>query len=90
MDVEIAAVLQKKPSVIPKETTNDVTKMKLRKIHRDNWSVAFQKSNRDGENVKKFLFSCLNYIVVITEKCKVNAAADKKCFTDMIKWYITV
>ncbi|CAI9281048.1 unnamed protein product [Lactuca saligna] len=100
MDVEIATILQKKPTFEPKESPNDVTKMSLGKIEKDNLSVTFQQSANEGSNFKKFLFSlsdkhlystsCLNYIVVITGQCKVNDVATKKCFIDMIKWYILV
>ena len=98
MDVEIVAVLRKKPIVQPKEAPNDISKMKLGKIRKDNWSVGFQL--REGEKVQMCLFflsdkhiystSCLNYILGITEQCKANDTADKKCFTDMIKWYILI
>ncbi|CAI9289698.1 unnamed protein product [Lactuca saligna] len=88
MDVEIVAILRRKPTVLPKEAPNDVSKMKLKRIQKDNWSVAFQQSARDGTNVHKFLFSLsekhlysssyLNYIVGITDQYKVNDVADKK------------
>lgn len=84
----------------PKETTNDVSKMKLGRIQKDNWSMAFQQSSRDGTNVQNCLFSlpdkhlystsCLNYILGITNKCKANDDVDKEGFADMIKWYIQV
>lgn len=57
IDVEITTVLLKKPTVEPKETMNDVTKMKLKRIQKDNWSVAFQQSDREGKYVQKCLFS---------------------------------
>ncbi|CAI9262157.1 unnamed protein product [Lactuca saligna] len=100
MDVEIAAVLLRKPSVEPKETTNDVIKMKFGRIQKDNWTVAFQQSDREGKKVQKCLFSlpnkhlystsCLNYVLGITKQCKANDATDKKCLANMIKWYIIV
>ncbi|CAI9285120.1 unnamed protein product [Lactuca saligna] len=95
MDVEIMAVLWKKPTVQPKEALNNVTKIKFGRIQKDNWSVTFQESDKDGTNVQKCLFSlldkhlystsCLNYIVGIIEQCKTNVVADKKCPVDMIK-----
>ncbi|CAI9274747.1 unnamed protein product [Lactuca saligna] len=100
MDVGIADAVRKKPYVLPKEAMNDVTKMKLERIHRDNSSVTLQQSNRDGTNIHKCIFSlpdnhlystsCQNYIVGITEQCKENNVPNKKCFSNMIKWYITV
>ncbi|CAI9284051.1 unnamed protein product [Lactuca saligna] len=53
MDVEITVELQKKPTVQPKEAPNDVSKMKLKKIHKDNWSMGFQENARYGTNVQK-------------------------------------
>ena len=32
----------------------------------------------------------MNYIMDLTKSCKANDAADLKCFSDMIKWYIFV
>ncbi|CAI9293781.1 unnamed protein product [Lactuca saligna] len=82
MDVELAVVLRNKPFVLPKEALKDISKMKLGRIHRDNWSVAFQQSDRDGMNVHKCLSSlrdkhlystsCLNYIMSITKQCKLT------------------
>ena len=43
MDVEIVAVLRKKPNVLPKEAPNDINKMSPGKIEKDNWSVAFKQ-----------------------------------------------
>ena len=34
--------------------------------------------------------SCLNYVLGITEKYNANDVVAKKCFVDMIKWYIQV
>ena len=98
MDVKIVIMLRKKPTVLPMEALNDINKMRQGKMEKDNWSVTFQKSSRDGTNVHRCLFclpdkhlystSCLNYVLEITKKNKGNDAADKKCFTYMIKWYI--
>lgn len=100
MDVEIAVVLRKKPTVQPKEAPSDISKMKMGKIIRDNWSVMYQTSTREDLNVQKCLFfllekhlysiSLLKYILGITKQYKPNDVADKKCFADMIKWYIIV
>ncbi|CAI9284265.1 unnamed protein product [Lactuca saligna] len=100
MDVEIATVLRKKPTVHPKETLKDLEKMKLGRIRKDDWSVAFQILERaysDFHRVcvfvpNKHLYStqCLEYILELINQCKVNSVGDKKCFIDMIKWYILV
>ena len=40
--------------------------------------------------VDKHLFStaCLEHILEIIQRCNQNTAADKKMFTDMLRWYI--
>lgn len=98
MDVEIIVLLRKKPVIQPKEDPKDLSKMKLGKIWKDNLSVSFQR--REGVKVQKCSFSlpdkhlystsCLNYILEMIEACKANDASDKKCFSDLIKWYIVV
>ena len=42
MDVEITAILKKKPILKPEEESKDLNKMKLGKIRKDNWSVVYQ------------------------------------------------
>ncbi|CAI9279831.1 unnamed protein product [Lactuca saligna] len=42
MDVDIAKVLRKKPSVVPKEAPKDFEKLKPRKIYKDGWFVMYQ------------------------------------------------
>ncbi|CAI9303701.1 unnamed protein product [Lactuca saligna] len=100
MDVEIVVVLRKKPIVKPKEASYDVSKVKLGRIHKDNWSMIFQQSARDGSNTQRCFFSlsnkhlystsCLNYILELIGQCKANDVASKKCFADMTRWYIAV
>lgn len=98
MDVQIAAVLKKKLVVQPEEEPKDLNRMKLGKIHKDNWSVPYQR--KEGQKVQKCMFflmdehlystSYLNYVMELTEVYKANDAADQKCFSDMIKWYIPI
>ena len=40
--------------------------------------------------VDKHLFSmsCLDHILEIIQRCDQNSAANKKLFTDMLRWYI--
>ncbi|CAI9287320.1 unnamed protein product [Lactuca saligna] len=98
MDVEIAAIFRKKHVLKSESEPKDLDKMKLGRIGKDNWSVAFQKS--EGKKVQKCSFflldkhlystSCLNYILELTEACKENEDSDKKCFLDILNWYIVV
>ncbi|CAI9299962.1 unnamed protein product [Lactuca saligna] len=47
IDVEIASVLQKKPTVLPEASEKIIEKMKLRRIEKDNWSVMFQRGSKE-------------------------------------------
>ena len=94
MDQEIAKVMNKKPTVKPTPKPGDVNMMKLGQIDSANLTVMFTK----GEGLRflfaladKHLFStdCLEHIINIIHRCKQNSAADKKNFTDMLRWYIT-
>ncbi|CAI9304447.1 unnamed protein product [Lactuca saligna] len=95
MDVDITTVLRRKPNVLPKESPKDIKKMKLEMIEKENWSVMFQQSAKDDSNVQKCFFShpdkyiystsCLNYILGLIWQCKVNDAANEKCFSDMVR-----
>ena len=94
MDQEIAKVMNKKPSVKPTSKPGDVHKMKLGQIDSTNLTVMFTKGERNKflfALVDKHLFStdCLEHIINIIHRCKQNSAADKKNFTDMLRWYIT-
>ncbi|KAL7587925.1 hypothetical protein Lser_V15G40915 [Lactuca serriola] len=42
MDVQIATVLRKKPTVLPKEALENLDKMKLDRIRKDGWCMDFQ------------------------------------------------
>ena len=98
MDVEFAAMMKKKPILKSEEELQDLNKMKLCKIKKDNWSVVYQRTT--DQTVQKQMFflvdknlystTALTYIMGFTEACKTNAIIDQKCFSDMIKWYIAV
>ncbi|CAI9293323.1 unnamed protein product [Lactuca saligna] len=87
MDVEIIVVLKKKPILKPKEES------KLGKIRKENWSVVYQR--KTDQKVQRCIFFlldkhvhstyALNYILELTEACKLNDDGDKKCFYNMIK-----
>ncbi|CAI9263321.1 unnamed protein product [Lactuca saligna] len=98
MDVEIAIVLNKKPTVLPKEPPKDLDTMKLGRILKKDWSVAFQIREKSDANFHRVCFflpekhlyytSCLEYIVEFVSQDKENNAIDRKCFSDMINWYV--
>ncbi|CAI9269764.1 unnamed protein product [Lactuca saligna] len=82
MDVDIVAVLQRKPSVLPKDNLDGFDKLKHGKIPKDGWCVAFQlKEQIDAYFHKvcyllddKHLFStsCMEYILDFVNKHKGN------------------
>ena len=93
MDQEIAKVMNRKSAVKTMPKPGDVNMMKLGQIDSANLTVMFTK----GGGLKflfalvdKHLFStdCLEHIISIIHGCKQNSAADKKNFTDMLRWYI--
>lgn len=100
MDVEIAVVLRRKPSVLPKEAPKGFEKLKLSKIYKEGWYVVFQARERNDADFHKACFfppnkhlyttSCLVYILDIVNKYKGNSKGERKCFSDMIQWYIQV
>lgn len=100
MDVEIATVLNKKPYVLPHEPPKGLYTMKLGRIQRKDWSVAFSDKGKPDANYHRVVFyftekdlyssSSLEYIVDFVGQYKANSAADKKCFSNMINRYIFV
>ncbi|KAL7587596.1 hypothetical protein Lser_V15G40912 [Lactuca serriola] len=60
MDVEIATVLRKKPTVLPKEALENFDKMKLNRIRKDGWCVAFQIRERSDAEFHRVCFSLAN------------------------------
>ena len=96
LDVEIAAVLKKRPIMDPKEETKDFQKWKLGKLNKLDRSVVYQR--RRDDKVQKSLFFLLdkhlysstapNHIMELTVACKLNKERDLKCFNDMIMWYL--
>lgn len=100
MDVEISAVLRKKPFMLPKEAPKDIDKMKLGKIRKDDWCFEFQMKERSDADFHRVCFfhadknlnttSFLRYILDFVGKRRGNNKSDKKCFSDMIWRYIQV
>ena len=94
MDQEVASVLRKKPTVKPTTKPGDVNKMTLGQIDPAHLTMMFTRAK--GQRflfalVDKHLFStdCLEHIINIIHRCKVNSESDKKNFIDMLRWYIT-
>ncbi|CAI9269354.1 unnamed protein product [Lactuca saligna] len=100
IDADIAAVLRKKLSVLPKDNPDGFDKMKLGKIQKNRWCVAFQLKERNDVDFQKVCFfledkhlyttSSLEHILDSINKHMGNNKGDKKCFSDMIQWYIQV
>ena len=86
--------MNKKPTVKTTPKPGDVNKMKMGQIDSTYLTVMFTKGEAHRflfSLVDKHLFStdCLEHIINIIHRCKKNLEADKKNFTDMLRWYIT-
>ncbi|CAI9270576.1 unnamed protein product [Lactuca saligna] len=100
IDVEIASIMNRKPIVLPKEPRKDLDTMKLGRIRKKDWSVAFQIREKTDAKFHRFFFylsekqlyssSCLEYIVDFLSQNKANSVAEKKCFSYMINRYVLV
>nr|KAJ0227884.1 hypothetical protein LSAT_V11C100043130 [Lactuca sativa] len=94
MGQEIASVLRKKPTVKPIGKTSDANRIHMGKIDSKHNIVMFTRG-KDQRFVfaldDKHLFSttCLENIIDIIHRCKLNSESDKKNFTDMLRWYIS-
>ena len=68
--------------MLPKEAPEDLIKMKLGKIRKDGWCLAFQMKERTDADFHKVCFyladrhlyttPCLQYILEFMDKCKGN------------------
>ncbi|CAI9281330.1 unnamed protein product [Lactuca saligna] len=100
MDVEIDVVLRRKPTVLLKEVLEDFEKLKLGKIQKEGQYVEFQMRERNDAYFHKACFfladkhllttSFLEYVLYMVNNYRGNNKGDKKCFSDMILWYIQV
>jgi len=96
LDVEIASLLNSQPLVKPEKDPSGVARMKLGVINKKHWSVVYKK--QVGNKVSKSMFylkdkhlyskETLETLISLTNACKDNSDNDKKCFTDMLKWYL--
>ncbi|CAI9300279.1 unnamed protein product [Lactuca saligna] len=99
MDVEIVAVLRKKPTAQSKETLKYLDKMQKGNFLKDNWSIMYKQRDRASMKVQRCCFylpdknlystSCLEYVLGLSESFKEIDDADNICFVD-IMMYITV
>ncbi|CAI9291696.1 unnamed protein product [Lactuca saligna] len=100
IDAKIVVVLRRKLGVLPKDNPDGFKMMKLGKIHKNGWCVAFQLKEQNDVDYQKICFfladnhlyttSYLEYILEIINRYKGNSKGDKNCFLDMIQWYIPV
>ncbi|KAI3690682.1 hypothetical protein L2E82_48885 [Cichorium intybus] len=96
LDVEAAAVLDSIPECSPKKAPSDLKKRRLGIIRSDDWNVAYP-TKEGNESVKRIFFlrdkhlyrtPVLKKILDLINKTKVNSENDKRCFNDMLTWYI--
>ena len=76
MDVEIAKILRRKPSVLPKQAPEDLEKMKLGKIYKEGWYMVFPAREQIVSEYHKACFflkdkhlystSCLEHVLRMT------------------------
>lgn len=98
MDIEIASVLKKKPILKVEEQAKDIQHLQTIIIQKGHYSIVYNK--KEGEVVHKCMFflrdkhlyssSAMKIILSSTKANKVNSAADNKCVSDMIYWYLLV
>jgi len=96
LDIEIAGLLKIKPLSKPESVPSGVGRMKLGVINKKHWSAVYNR--KEGNRVVKSMFflkdkhlyptKVLELLISLTNACKDNSIGDKKCFTDMLKWYI--
>ncbi|CAI9298329.1 unnamed protein product [Lactuca saligna] len=100
MDVEIFAMLRKKPTTVPKEAPKGFENSMLRKIYKEGWYVVFQARDKNDGDYRKTCFllpdkhlyttSYVEFMLDLVSKYRGNSEGDKKCFSDMIRWYVQV
>nr|KAJ0210445.1 hypothetical protein LSAT_V11C400208170 [Lactuca sativa] len=93
MDQEIASAKHKRTTIKTMGKAGNVNTMIKGKIDSKYHTVMFIK--REGQKclfalVDKHLFStpCMEHILEIIQRSDQNSVADKKLFTDMLRWYI--
>ncbi|KAL7607684.1 hypothetical protein Lser_V15G10021 [Lactuca serriola] len=93
MDQEIASAIHKRTTIKPMGRAGNINSMIKGKINTKYHTVMFLRG--EGQKclfalIDKHLFStaCLEHILEIIQRCNQNSAADKKLFTDMLRWYI--
>ena len=98
LDIEIANVLNRKPTVNQIGKASDMSEMCMGKIDTDHWTVMFQRGTGAPGAFQKCLFalpekhlfstSYIDHILEIINKCSLNDTTAKKNYNDMIQWYI--
>ena len=96
MDAEIGAALNVKATMKPDAEPSDLNKLQPGKIYNEHWSVVYR--SKEGDTVKRKIFflrdkhlyrtAALEAILALIEANKANSESDKKCFADMLKWYL--
>ncbi|KAI3780421.1 hypothetical protein L2E82_10402 [Cichorium intybus] len=96
LDVEVASVLNSVPKCSAEKLPSDLKRRRLGKIKKDEWNVAYP-SKEGKDSVKKIFYlrdkhlyrtPALKKILDLINKTKLNTENDKKCFNDMLTWYI--
>ncbi|CAI9261831.1 unnamed protein product [Lactuca saligna] len=99
-DVQVAAVLRKKPFAVLIESPKDFQKLTLGKIYSKGWYVVYQAKERTGADFRRGCFflsdkhlyttSFLEHVRDMVKRFKGNSKDDIKCLSDLILWYFQV
>ncbi|KAI3510635.1 hypothetical protein L1887_17767 [Cichorium endivia] len=97
LDVEVASVLNAVPKCSAEPPPTDLKKRSLGKIKKGDWNVAYP-SKEGTDSVKKIFYlrdkhlyrtPALKKILDLVNKTKLNTENDKRCFNNMLTWYIS-
>lgn len=98
MDVEIVAVLKRKPILKPFDQPDNIKNIKARTIDKEKWSITYM--TQKDKVIKTFLLflrdkhlystTTLKQILATTEANKKNLVEYTKCVSNMIKCYLTI
>lgn len=96
LDIEVAALLNSTPEYSVEKPTSDLKNRRFGKIGRKEWNVAYP-SKQGNNSVKKMFFlrdkhlyrtQALKKILDLINKTSGNTVNEKKCFNDMLTWYM--
>ncbi|KAI3510617.1 hypothetical protein L1887_17749 [Cichorium endivia] len=97
LDVEVASVLNTVPKFSAEPPPSDINKRRFSKIKKGDGNVAYP-SKEGSDSVKRIFYlrdkhlyrtPALKKILDLVNNTKLNTENDKRCFNDMLTWYIS-